>query len=66
MQRTPDMRVIMAMSVLQQIPGRNRGVRDTDPNWYFMPTVDTQLLQLYKSVIFGSAPGQFDQFIDND
>ncbi len=66
MRKTEDMRVIMSLTILGQVPGRNRGVRDSDPNWYFMPNVDTQLLQLYKSVIFGSAPGQFDQYIDND
>lgn len=64
MRKTEDMRVIMAFSILGQIPGRNRGVRDTDPNWSFMPNVDNQLRQLYKSVIYGSAPGQFDQYVD--
>ncbi|MBM4310190.1 MAG: hypothetical protein FJ119_04490 [Deltaproteobacteria bacterium] len=64
MRKTENMRVIMAFSILGQIPGRNRGVRDTDPNWSFMPNVDNQLRQLYKSVIYGSAPGQFDQYVD--
>jgi uncharacterized protein len=64
MRKTEDMRVIMAFSILGQIPGRMRGVRDTDPNWSFMPNVDDQLRQLYKSVVYGSAPGQFDQYVD--
>ena len=64
MRKTDDMRVIMAFTILGQVPGRNRGVRDTDPNWYFMPNVDKQLKQLYKSVVYGSAPGQFDQYVD--
>ncbi len=64
MRKTEDMRVIMAFTILGQVPGRNRGVRDTDPNWYFMPNVDEQLKQLYKSVVYGSAPGQFDQYVD--
>ncbi len=66
MKKTPDARVITVRSVIDQVPGRNRGMRDTDPNWYFMPTVDAQLKQLFRSVIYGSAPGQYDQFIDTD
>ncbi len=64
MRKTENMRVIMAFTILGQIPGRNRGVRDTDPNWAFMPNVDSQLKQIYKSVVYGSAPGQFDQYVD--
>lgn len=66
MQRTPGMRVISALSVLGQIPGRNRAIRDNDPNWYFVPNVDTQLKMIYKQVIFGAPPGQYDKFIDTD
>ena len=29
-----------------------------------MPNVDDQLKQMYKSVVYGSAPGQFDQYVD--
>jgi len=64
MRKTEGSRVIMAFTILGQIPGRNRGVRDTDPNWQFMPNIDNQLRQLYKSVVYGSAPGQFDQYVD--
>jgi len=66
MSRTPDMRVIFPMSILAQVPARNRAVRDNDPNWYFMPNVDEQLKMLYKQVIFMSPPGSMDKYIDND
>ncbi len=66
MQRTPDMRVISALSVLSQIPGRNRAIRDNDPNWYFAPNVDTQLKMIFKQVLFGAPPGQYDKYIDTD
>jgi len=64
MRKTEDMRVIMAFSLLGQLPGRMRGMRDTDPYWSFMPNVDNQLKQLYKSIVYNSAPGQFDQYVD--
>lgn len=64
MKRTPGMRVISVLSVLGQIPGRNRAIRDNNPNWQFAPDVDTQLKMIYKQVIFGAPPGQYDKFID--
>lgn len=65
-QRTPGMRVMFVLSCLGQIPGRNRGMRDNDPNWEFMPTEDSQLKMLYKHIVFSSPPGTMDKFIDND
>ena len=64
MKDTPDMRVMMVMSVLGQIPGRNRAVRDNDPNWFLLPAIDTQLKMLWRQVIFQAAPGSYDKYID--
>jgi hypothetical protein len=66
LQRTPGMRVMFVLSCLGQIPGRNRGMRDNDPNQEFMPTVDRELKMLYKHIVFSSPPGTMDKFIDND
>jgi len=49
-----------------QVPARQRAVRDNDPNWNFMPTVDDQLLMIYKQIIFSAPPGSMDKYIDND
>ncbi len=66
LQRTPGMRVMFVLSCLGQIPGRNKGMRDNDPNQEFMPTVDRELKMLYKHIVFSSPPGTMDKFIDND
>jgi predicted RND superfamily exporter protein len=66
MQRTPDMRVIFCMSVMGSIPGRNRKWHDNDLNWNFTPTVDNQLMTIYRSVIMQAGPGTWDRYIDND
>ncbi len=66
MKRTPDMRVISTLSVLGSIPARNRAVRDNDLNWQFVPSEDTQLMLLFRTVIDSAGPGGFDRFIDNE
>jgi hypothetical protein len=66
MQRTPGMRVMFVLSCLGQIPGRNRGMRDGDPNQEFLPKAEPELLLLYKHIVTASAPGSMDKFIDND
>jgi hypothetical protein len=66
MKDTPDMRVMMVMAVMGQIPGRNRVIRSNDPNWLFLPRVDMQLLALWRNVIFQSAPGSYDKYVDED
>jgi predicted RND superfamily exporter protein len=70
MQRTPGgptgPRVMFVLSCLGQIPGRNRGMRDNDPNQEFLPKVDSELRMLYKHIVFASSPGSMDKFIDND
>jgi hypothetical protein len=64
MKDTPDMRVMMVMSVLGQIPGRNRAVRDNDPNWIMLPNDDVQLKMLWRQVLFQAPPGSYDKYID--
>jgi uncharacterized protein len=66
MSMTPDMRVMFTLSILGQIPGRNQGVNDNDPNWRFTPSEDTQLMLLYRTVIDGGGPGAWDMYIDNE
>ncbi len=66
MRRTPGMRVIMTQSMLQQVAGRNKGVRDNDPNWLFMPSDDDQLRFCYKQVLFAGQPGEYDKYVDTD
>ncbi len=66
MKDTPDMRVIMVMSVIGQIPGRNRAVRDNDPNWFLLPKLDRQLKMLWRQILFQAPPGSYDKYIDED
>jgi hypothetical protein len=66
MQRTEDMRVIFAMSVLTQLPRRNQTMHDNDLNWNFVSTYDRQLMLMYRNIIDYSGPGTWDRYIDND
>jgi predicted RND superfamily exporter protein len=66
MKRTPGMKVMTSLSVLGSIPGRNRGVRDSDMNWNFVPTHDLQLTMLFRSVVDSGGPGAWDKYIDNE
>jgi hypothetical protein len=66
MAQTPDMRVMFSLSILGQIPGRNQNVNDNDPNWRFIPSDDTQLMLLYRTVIDQGGPGAWDMYIDNE
>jgi len=42
MKQTPENLIMFVQTVLDQIPGRNQGLRSNDPNWYFLPTHDLQ------------------------
>lgn len=66
MKRTPDMRVMTVLSVLESIPMRNQAIRDNDLNWCFAPTKDTQLMLLFRNIIDSAGPGGWDRFIDNE
>jgi predicted RND superfamily exporter protein len=66
MKRTPGMKVMTSLSVLGSISGRNRGVRDSDMNWNFVPTHDLQLTMLFRSVVDSGGPGAWDKYIDNE
>ena len=66
MAQTPYMRVMFTLSILGQIPGRNQNVNDNDPNWRFIPSDDTQLMLLYRTVIDQGGPGAWDMYIDNE
>ncbi len=64
MERTPDMRVMVAMSYLMAIPTYNQMMRDNDFNCYFTPTNDDQLRAIYRNLVDGAGPGTWDMYVD--
>jgi len=41
-------------------------VRDNNPNWYFLPRGDSHLMLLYRQILFQSAPGAYDKYVDTN
>jgi predicted RND superfamily exporter protein len=64
MQKTPDMRVMFAMSYLVSIPSYHQMMRDNDLNYYFTPTNDIELKSIYRNIVDQAGPGTWDMYVD--
>jgi hypothetical protein len=57
-------RVMFSQSIVNPLPGFFMGSHDNDPNWYCLPKNDMLLSFLYKHLIYNSAPGDWDRFVN--
>jgi len=63
---TPGRLVMFTQSVITQFPGSNWLIHEGDPNWYFFPTRDRDVLYSFRRVTQTGIPGSSDMFADPD
>jgi predicted RND superfamily exporter protein len=64
MQGTPNGRVMFVQSIIGPIPAMHRGVRQSDPNWSFLPDKEIQIVSLYRFLSFGGGGGRLVDMAD--
>jgi predicted RND superfamily exporter protein len=64
MKETPGRLVMFTNSVVTSFAGSGWLVHEGDPNWYFFPTTDKQIVGQYGRVIRSGVPGSADRYVD--
>ncbi len=64
MKETPGRLVMFTRSVISTFAGAGWLVHEGDPNWYFFPTNDRELIHSYRRITQMGTPGTADRFCD--
>ena len=64
MRETPGMLVMFTSSIITSFPGSHWLMHEADPNWYFFPTLDNEVLYAYRRVTQTGIPGSSDLYAD--
>ncbi len=64
MKETPGRLVMFTRSVISTFSGAGWLVHEGDPNWYFFPTNDREIIHSYRRVTQMGTPGTADRFCD--
>ena len=64
MRETPDRLVMFTRSIIGTFSGGGWLAHEGDPNWYFFPTTDRELIYSYRRFTQMGTPGTADQFCD--
>jgi len=64
MRETPGMLVMFTSSINTSFPGSHWLMHEADPNWYFFPTLDNEVLYAYRRVTQTGIPGSSDLYAD--
>jgi len=59
-------RVMFTQSVVATFPGAQYVVKEGNPNWYFFPVKDEEVLYSFRRTIYGVEPGGIDKYLDGD
>jgi predicted RND superfamily exporter protein len=59
-------RVMFIQSVISTFPGAQYMVKEGNPNWYFFPLLDEEVLYSFRRTIYGAEPGDIDKYLDGD
>jgi len=59
-------RVMFTQSVVATFPGAQYVVKEGNPNWYFFPILDEEVLYSFRRTIYGVEPGDIDKYLDGD
>jgi len=57
---------MFCQSIINPLPGFFMNSHDNDPNWYFLPNEDLLLSFLYKQLVYRSAPGDWDKYVNQE
>ena len=64
MKETPGRMVMFTSSVVTSFAGSSWLLHEGDPNWYFFPTIDKQIIGQYGRVTHSGVPGSADRYVD--
>ena len=59
-------RVMFTQSVVATFPGAQYVVKEGNPDWYFFPVSDQEILYSFRRTIYGVEPGDIDKYLDGD
>jgi predicted RND superfamily exporter protein len=57
---------MFTQSVVATFPGAQYVVKEGNPNWYFFPVSDEEVLYNFRRTIYGVEPGDIDKYLDGD
>ncbi len=59
-------RVMFVQSIVNQLPALWSGIRDGDPNYYFLPHEPADLSYCLKGLLYRSRPGDWSKFVSHN
>lgn len=59
-------RVMFTQSIVSTFPAAQYVVKEGNPNWYFFPITDQEILYNFRRTIYGVEPGDIDKYLDGD
>jgi hypothetical protein len=59
-------RVMFTQSIVANFPAAQYMVKEGNPNWYFFPVSDREVLYNCRRTVYGAEPGDIDRYIDGD